>query len=108
MNQMSEMRAARTRLVNRMRSAEGHMAAIAAMIEGDAPCAEILRQTMAVRGALRALSEELWRGYLLNGDCGLRARDESTRYRHGAKYKHWCARDNPEHCVSDPERVAES
>ncbi len=69
----------RTRLVNRMRSAQGHMAAIAEMIEADAPCAEILRQTLAVRGALRALSEELWRAYLLDADCGLRAEDESRR-----------------------------
>ncbi len=76
---MNEPGARRAQLVNRMRSAQGHMAAITAMIEGDAPCAEILHQTLAVRGALRALSEELWRAYLRDGDCGLRAEDEATR-----------------------------
>ena len=66
-------------LRNRLRSAQGHMGAIAEMIERGAPCADILRQTRAVRGAMRSINHALWRAYLLDGNCGLRARDKTRR-----------------------------
>lgn len=66
-------------LRNRMLSAQGHMAAVVAMIERDASYADILRQTLAVRGAVRAFNRVLWRAYLLDGDCGLRARNMKKR-----------------------------
>jgi len=68
-------------LRNRILSARGHMTAVVAMIDRDAPCADLLRQTLAVRGALRALHRVLWRAYLLDEDCGLRARDRKKRAR---------------------------
>ena len=66
-------------LRNRLRSAQGHMRAIAEMIERGAPCADILHQTLAVRGAMSAINRGVWRAYLLDGNCGLRARDKSRR-----------------------------
>ncbi len=55
------------------------MGAIAEMIERGAPCPDILRQTLAVRGAMGAINRELWRAYLLDKNCGLRARNKSRR-----------------------------
>jgi DNA-binding FrmR family transcriptional regulator len=66
-------------LRNRLRSAEGHMGAIAEMIERGASCAEVLRQMLAVRGAMSAVNRELWRAYLLDKNCGLRARGRNRR-----------------------------
>ena len=68
-------------LRNRILSARGHMTAVVAMMDHDAPCAEILRQTLAVNGAIRALKQELWRAYLLDAMCGLRAPKTRTRQR---------------------------
>ncbi len=66
-------------LRNRLRSTQGHMRAIAEMIDGDASCVDILHQVLAVRGAMSAINRELWRAYLLDQNCGLRARDKSRR-----------------------------
>jgi DNA-binding FrmR family transcriptional regulator len=66
-------------LRKRLRSAEGHMGAIAEMIERSAPCANILHQVRAVRGAMGAINRELWRAYLLDKNCGLRARGRNRR-----------------------------
>jgi DNA-binding FrmR family transcriptional regulator len=55
------------------------MGAIAEMIERGASCAEVLRQMLAVRGAMSAVNRELWRAYLLDKNCGLRARNKSRR-----------------------------
>ncbi len=66
-------------LRNRMLTARGHMAAIVAMMDCGAPCAEILGQTRAVRGAMRAVNRALWRAYLLDTHCGLRARNRNKR-----------------------------
>ncbi len=68
-------------LRNRLRSAHGHMAAIIAMMDRDVPSADILRQTLAVRGAMGALRRELWRAYLRDADCGLHASQTRTRQR---------------------------
>ncbi|MBI5300618.1 MAG: metal-sensing transcriptional repressor [Chloroflexi bacterium] len=62
-----------------MLSTRGHMAAVIAMMDRDAPCGDILRQTLAVRGAVRALHRVLWRAYLLDDRCSLRARNRKKR-----------------------------
>ena len=72
-------------LRNRLRSAQGHMRAIAEMIDGGASCADILRQMRAVRGAMRSINHELWRAYLLDGNCGLRARNKTRRVKEWRK-----------------------
>jgi DNA-binding FrmR family transcriptional regulator len=51
---MNATRAARTKLVNRMRSGQGHMIVIAQMIERAAPCDKVLLQTRAVRSSPQA------------------------------------------------------
>lgn len=43
-------------LVRRLRCAEGHLRGIAAMIERGADCESIVRQTLAVQGALREMN----------------------------------------------------
>ena len=68
-------------LQNRLRSVQGHMSAIERMIADDAPCTEILRQLLAVRGAMSAIQRELWRAYLLNEQCGLQSNEEKQRAR---------------------------
>jgi DNA-binding FrmR family transcriptional regulator len=68
-------------VLNRLRSAKGHVAALAGMIERDAPCGEVLRQSLAVRGALSAVNRALLRAYLLDERCGLRARYRVRRIR---------------------------
>lgn len=84
---MDTMRATRMRrevldkqdLKNRLRSAQGHMRAIAEMIDSDANCMDILRQVSAVRGAIRAIHRELWQAYLLDEECRLRSDNEEQR-----------------------------
>lgn len=68
-------------LRNRMLSARGHLRAIAEMIDADAPCAQVLRQTQAVRGAIRAINRMVWRAYLVDPHCGLQARNRQKRER---------------------------
>ena len=68
-------------LRNRLRSAQGHMRAIVEMIADDAPCADILHQMLAVRGAMGAIQRELWRAYLLDENCGLQSNQEEQRVR---------------------------
>lgn len=76
------MKASNTRdLQNRILSAQGHMRAIVEMIEVDAPCAQVLRQTRAVRGAMRAINRMLWRAYLLDPHCGLQSSKRQKRER---------------------------
>ncbi len=64
-----------------MRSVQGHMAAVAEMMERDAPCDEVVRQLHAVRGALRAINRELWRAYLFDPHCGMHDKDKHKRVR---------------------------
>ena len=70
-------------LQNRMLSAQGHMRAITKMIGADEPCVDTLCvcQIQAVRGALHAINRELWCGYLLDADCGMRAPNRQKRER---------------------------
>lgn len=57
------------------------MRAIEKMIADDAPCTEILRQLLAVRGAMCAIRRELWRAYLLSEDCDLQSNEAERRVR---------------------------
>ena len=68
-------------ILNRLRSARGHVAALAVMIERGAPCGDVLRQSRAVGGALSAVSRALLRAYLLDERCGLMARYRARRIR---------------------------
>lgn len=62
-------------LRNRVLSVHGHIAAIIELMARDAPCADIVRQTLAVRGAMDASHRALGRAYLFDQNCGLRARN---------------------------------
>lgn len=66
-------------LQNRVRSARGHMGAIARMIDEGAPCADILHQLLAVRASMGAIERQLWRAYILDDGCGLRSEDPGQR-----------------------------
>ncbi|MBI5029269.1 MAG: metal-sensitive transcriptional regulator [Chloroflexi bacterium] len=58
-------------LWNRLLSAQGHVRAIAEMIDADSPYTETLRQMQAVRGSMRAIRRILLSTYLLDPECGL-------------------------------------
>jgi DNA-binding FrmR family transcriptional regulator len=70
----------RADLVRRLRCAEGHLRAIAGMIETDADCQAVLQQMVAVQGALREVNRRLVKHYL--EDClptDLQASDAALR-----------------------------
>ncbi len=72
----------RADLVRRLRCAEGHLRAIAGMIETDADCQAVLQQMVAVQGALREVNRRLVKHYL--DDClpaDLQAADPALRER---------------------------
>ncbi len=64
---------------NRLRTAQGHLSAIAEMIEREEPDAAILRQLLAVRGAMGAVERALWRAYLNDENCGLHSGRKEQR-----------------------------
>jgi DNA-binding FrmR family transcriptional regulator len=69
-------------LARRLRCAEGHLRAVAGMIETDADCQEVLRQMLAVQGALCEVNRRLVKHYL--DDClpaGIQAIDPAVRER---------------------------
>jgi len=69
-------------LVRRLRCAEGHLRAIAGMIETDADCQAVLQQMVAVQGALCEVNRRLVNRYL--DDClstNLHAPDPALRER---------------------------
>ena len=69
-------------LARRLCCAEGHLRAIAGMIETDAECQEVLRQMLAVQGALGEVNRRLVKRYL--DDClptDLQASDPARRER---------------------------
>ena len=51
-------------LARRLSCAEGHLRAIAGMIETDADCQAVLRQMLAVQGALGEVNRRLVKHYL--------------------------------------------
>ena len=57
----------RADLVRRLRCAEGHLRAVAGMIETDADCQAVLQQMVAVQGALCEVNRRLVKHYL--DDC---------------------------------------
>ena len=54
-------------LARRLRCAEGHLRAIAGMLETDADCQVVLQQMVAVQGALCEINRRLVKHYL--DDC---------------------------------------
>jgi len=54
MHQRSKSSETREAIVNRLRTAEGHLHAIVGMVESDAACEEVLHQLDAVEAALDA------------------------------------------------------
>jgi DNA-binding FrmR family transcriptional regulator len=72
----------RADLARRLRCAEGHLRAIAGMIEIEADCQAVLRQMLAVQGALCEVNRRLVKHYL-NGclSIDLQATDPAVRER---------------------------
>ena len=54
-------------LLNRARSIQGHMGAVVRMVEADAYCIDIIKQTQAIEKALDRLNALLLEHHL--GDC---------------------------------------
>ncbi len=54
-------------VVQRLRSARGHLDAVAAMVEADRSCIEVLHQLSAVQGALDAVRRRMLERYV--GEC---------------------------------------
>jgi len=67
-------------LARRLRCAEGHLHAIAGMIETDADCQAVLQQMRAVQGALCEVNRRLVKHYVDNClPAGLQAADPALR-----------------------------
>ena len=58
------MKADKKDVLNRLASAEGHLAAIRRMIEEDVYCVDVLKQTYAVQRALDKMQAVILRGHL--------------------------------------------
>lgn len=58
------MQASKTDVLRRLATIEGHLRGIRKMIEDDAYCVDILRQTHAVKRALDKLDDALLQGHL--------------------------------------------
>ena len=69
-------------LIRRLRSAEGHLRGIIGMLEADADCQDIVRQVLAVQGALREVNRLVVRHYLHDCLCtALSSPDAEARER---------------------------
>ncbi len=51
-------------LVNRLRSARGHVDAVIRMVESDTYCVDVMKQLAAVQGSLEASSRAVLRNHL--------------------------------------------
>ncbi|MEA2900537.1 MAG: CsoR family transcriptional regulator, copper-sensing transcriptional repressor [Actinomycetota bacterium] len=51
-------------LVNRLRSARGHVDAVIRMVEDDTYCVDVMKQLSAVQGSLEAASRTMLRNHL--------------------------------------------
>lgn len=49
----------KTKILARLRSAQGHLASVLEMVENDAYCIDVLRQTSAVRAAIAKVEDLL-------------------------------------------------
>jgi CsoR family transcriptional regulator, copper-sensing transcriptional repressor len=54
----------RTSIVNRLRSARGHLDAVLRMVEDDAYCPDVMKQLSAVQGQLEGASRLVLRNHL--------------------------------------------
>ena len=54
----------RRSVVNRLRTARGHLDAVLRMVEGDGYCPEIMKQLSAVQGSLERASRIVLRNHL--------------------------------------------
>lgn len=69
----------KTDLVKRLRYIEGHVRAVANMIDKDAYCMDIINQSHAVIEAMKKVNELVLEGYL--GECVLDAKSSSPTKR---------------------------
>jgi DNA-binding FrmR family transcriptional regulator len=58
------MQASKKDVLNRMATIEGHLKGIRKMVEDDAYCVDILKQTFAVKRAIDKLEDSLLAGHL--------------------------------------------
>lgn len=78
----SEEPRARQRLLARLRSVEGHVRGVIAMVEQDRYCIDVIRQTRAIQAALDRVNRMLLEGHLSH--CvsrGLKSPDAGERER---------------------------
>jgi DNA-binding FrmR family transcriptional regulator len=54
----------RTGLLNRLKTAKGHLDAVVRMVEDDAYCPDVMKQLSAVQGALQHASRQVLRNHL--------------------------------------------
>lgn len=55
---------AKTNIIRRLATIEGHLAAVRRMVENDAYCIDILKQTYAVRRAIEKMEAQLLANHL--------------------------------------------
>ena len=58
------MQADKKQILNRLATIEGHLRGIRKMVEDDAYCVDILKQTFAVKRAIDKLEDSLLQGHL--------------------------------------------
>lgn len=70
----------KTNVLNRWRSIEGHAAAVRRMLESDAYCPDVLRQALAVQGAIDRVNALILENHLHTcASEALRGDDEAAR-----------------------------
>ncbi len=69
-------------LVKRLRYIEGHVRAVAGMVESDAYCMDIINQSHAVIEAMKKVNNLILEGYL--GECVLDAKSSNPTKRKAA------------------------
>lgn len=68
---MNQSKTHKTNLIKRLRYAEGHIKAVAKMVDSGAYCMDIINQSHAVIEALKKVNKLVLEGYL--GECALDA-----------------------------------
>ena len=74
------MTADKQQLVNRLKTIEGHVRGVQRMVEEDAYCIEVLKQTQAIQRALDKFNSLILAGHL-NGCVTTAIRDENPQER---------------------------
>jgi CsoR family transcriptional regulator, copper-sensing transcriptional repressor len=73
---------AQAKILARLRSAEGHLRSVVAMVERDDYCIDVLRQTSAVRAAIAKVENLLLERHLAHCvSAAVRSDDEAERER---------------------------